>query len=114
MGLTGTIYNYARLYRTIQIHWTMRDHTGPYGTIRNHMGPYGKIGDHKDPYRTIQDTTGPKGTLWHLMATHRTIWLIFTRTVTPLEKFRWFPQIVFTLLTSVTPINVGFSNCFFC
>ena len=24
------------------------------------------------------------------------IWLIFTRTVTPLEIFRWFPQIVYT------------------
>ena len=42
------------------------------------------------------------------------IWLIFTRTGTPLEIFRWFPQIVFTLLTSVRPINVGFSNRFFC
>ena len=42
------------------------------------------------------------------------IWLIFTRTVTPLEIFRWFPQIVFTLLTCVRPINVGFSNRFFC
>ena len=41
------------------------------------------------------------------------IWLIFTRTVTPLEIFRWFPQIVFTLLTSVRPINIGFSNRFF-
>ena len=41
------------------------------------------------------------------------IWLIFTRTVTPLEIFRWFPQIVFTLLTFVRPINVGFSNRFF-
>ena len=42
------------------------------------------------------------------------IWLIFTRTVTPLEIFRWFPQIVFTLRTCVRPINVGFSNRFFC
>ena len=42
------------------------------------------------------------------------IWLIFTRTVTPLEIFRWFPQIAFTLLTFVRPINVGFSNRFFC
>ena len=42
------------------------------------------------------------------------IWLIFTRTVTPLEIFRRFPQIVFTLLTCVRPINVGFSNRFFC
>ena len=41
------------------------------------------------------------------------IWLIFTRTVTPLEIFRWFPQIVFTLVTSVKPINIGFSNRFF-
>ena len=40
------------------------------------------------------------------------IWLIFTRTVAPLEIFRWFPQIVFTLLPSVRPINVRFSNCF--
>ena len=42
------------------------------------------------------------------------IWLIFTRTVTPLVIFRWFPQIVFTLRTCVRPINVGFSNRFFC
>ena len=41
------------------------------------------------------------------------IWLIFTRTVTPLEIFRWFPQIVFSLLPCVRPINVGFSNRFF-
>ena len=46
--------------------------------------------------------------------TSRSIWLIFTRTVTPLEIFRWFPQIVFTLRTCVRPINVGFSNRFFC
>ena len=45
---------------------------------------------------------------------HPCIWLIFTRTLTPLEIFRWFPQIVFTLLTCVRPINVGFSNRFFC
>ena len=44
----------------------------------------------------------------------KNIWLIFTRTGTPLEIFRWFPQIVFTLLTFVRPINVGFSNRFFC
>ena len=42
------------------------------------------------------------------------IWLIFTRTVTPLEISRWFPQIVFTLGTCVRPINVGFLNRFFC
>ena len=30
------------------------------------------------------------------------------------EICRWFPQIVFTLLNRVRPINVGFSNCFFC
>ena len=53
MGLTGTIYNYVILYRTIQIRWTMRDH--------------------KEPYGTIQDNTGPKGTIWHLTATPRTI-----------------------------------------
>ena len=47
--------------------------------------------------------------------THYTIliWLIFTRTVTSLEIFRWFPQIVFILLTCVRPINVRFSNRFF-
>ena len=39
--------------------------------------------------------------------------LIFTRTGTPLEVCRWFPQIVFTRLTCGRPINVGFSNCFF-
>ena len=33
------------------------------------------------------------------------IWLIFTRTVTPLEIFRWFPQIVF-LLTLFDYINI--------
>ena len=42
------------------------------------------------------------------------IWLICTRMVTPLEICRWFPQIVFTLLTCVRPMNVGFSNRFFC
>ena len=42
------------------------------------------------------------------------IWLIFTRTVTPLEIFRWFPQTIFPLLTCLRPINVGFSNRFFC
>ena len=36
------------------------------------------------------------------------IWLIFTRSSTPLEICRWFPQIVFILLTRVRPINVGF------
>ena len=48
------------------------------------------------------------------MSLIQAIWLIFTRTVTPLEIFRWFPQIVFTLLTCVRPINVRFSNRFFC
>ena len=48
------------------------------------------------------------------LASLQDIWLIFTRTVTLLEIFRWFTQIVFTLLTSVRPINVGFSNRFFC
>ena len=42
------------------------------------------------------------------------IWLIFTRSSPPLEICRWFPQIVFILLTRVRPINVGFSNRFFC
>ena len=42
------------------------------------------------------------------------IWLIFTRSSTPLEICRWFPQIVFIPLTCVRPINVGFSNRFFC
>ena len=42
------------------------------------------------------------------------IWLIFTRGSPPLEICRWFPQIVFILSTRVRPINVGFSNRFFC
>ena len=42
------------------------------------------------------------------------IWLIFTRSSPPLEICRWFPQIVFILLTCVRPINVIFSNRFFC
>ena len=42
------------------------------------------------------------------------LWLIFTRSSTSLEICRWFPQIVFILLTRVRPINVGFSNVFFC
>ena len=37
-------------------------------------------------------------------------WLIFTRTVTPFEIFRWFPQIMFTLLICVRPINVGYTT----
>ena len=32
----------------------------------------------------------------------------------PIRNCRWFTQIVFTLLTRVRPINVGFSNRFFC
>ena len=42
------------------------------------------------------------------------IWLIFTRSSPPLEICRWPPQIVFILPTCVRPINVGFSNRFFC
>ena len=42
------------------------------------------------------------------------IWLILPRSSPPLEICRWFPQIVFILLTRVRPINVGFSNRFFC
>ena len=42
------------------------------------------------------------------------IWLIFTRRSTSSKICRWFPQIVFILLTRVRPINVGFSNRFFC
>ena len=34
------------------------------------------------------------------------IWLIFTRSSTPLEICRWFPQILFSLLTHVRPISV--------
>ena len=41
------------------------------------------------------------------------IWLVFTRTGSPLKICRCFPQIVFTLLIRVRPINVGFSNRFF-
>ena len=62
----------------------------------------------------------PNGHIWTStvpygpVCSHEVIWLIFTRTVTPLEIFRWFPQIVFTLLTCVRQINVGFSIHFFC
>ena len=42
------------------------------------------------------------------------IWLIFTRTSSPLEICRRFPQIMFILATRVRPINVGFSTRFFC
>ena len=42
------------------------------------------------------------------------IWLICTRSSTPLEICRWFPQIVFIIFNRVRPINVGFSNRFFC
>ena len=42
------------------------------------------------------------------------IWLILARRSPPLEICRWFPQIVFILLNRVRPINVGFSNRFFC
>ena len=49
---------------------------------------------------------------WACTPQHK--WLIFNRTVTPLEIFRWFPQIVFTLRPCGRPINVGFSNRFFC
>ena len=42
------------------------------------------------------------------------IWLILPRSSPPLEICRWFPQIVFILPTHLRPINVGFSNRFFC
>ena len=42
------------------------------------------------------------------------IWPIFARSSPPLKICRWFPQIVFILLNRVRPINVGFSNRFFC
>ena len=41
------------------------------------------------------------------------IWLTFTRSNTPLEICRWFPQFVFTLHTRVRPIKVGILNRFF-
>ena len=40
------------------------------------------------------------------------IWLIFTRSNTPLENAGGFPQPVFTLLSRVRPIKVGFLNRF--
>ena len=49
----------------------------------------------------------------HISWWHLSIWLIFTRTGTPLEICRWFPQILFTLLTRVRPIDIRFSNDFF-
>ena len=55
---------------------------------------------------------GPKG--HHLTMSSWLIWLTFTRSSPPLEICRWFPQIVFILLPRVRPINVGFSNRFFC
>ena len=41
-------------------------------------------------------------------------WPIFANSSPPLEICRWFPQIVFILLNRARPINVGFSNRFFC
>ena len=71
-----------------------------------------QIGPWREPWRAFFWQRSPRISL--LGSTSRSIWLMFTRTVTPLEKFMWFPQIVFALLTSVRPINVGFSNHFFC
>ena len=67
------------------------DHMGSYRTIQGLMGPHRLVENHTEPNRNISDNTGP----------YSTIWLIFTRTVTPLEIFRWFPQIVYTLLACV-------------
>ena len=85
----------------------------PYGNLTHLLH---RICDHKKSKAALWSTGIARRNSGNVAAALRlnSIWLIFTRTGTPLEIFRWFPQIVFTLLTSVRPINVGFSNRFFC
>ena len=88
-----TIYDHTWLFITIPDQWpyltihihiwpylTIHDHTWPHMTTHDLTWPYMTINDHTRPYRMIQDDTGPH------------IWLIFTRTVTPLEKWpqQWY------------------------
>ena len=63
---------------------------------------------------TITSSNSNLGTKIIIITLPKNIWLILARSSPPLEIRRWFPQIVFILLNRVRPINVGFSNRFFC
>ena len=69
------------------------------------------IGLLMSPFGASQESPGPGAASW-LRKSQISIWLTFTRSNTPLEICRWFPQFVFTLHTRVRPIKVGILNRF--